>query len=427
MRWKSRLWPVRTATLGAGAGFDSPIGKEPSASASGLNLGRQSGWLGLLALALIAASCADPDLPDVASSSGTANDTLVVNISEQTSTSSSPSSRDLAEVGQDKRQLDRLVVTTSTSLPYDPSRYFEFGSGSGTYLCEETYRFQEYECATYFGGPAPAIGTPDLYCSGPQGTLSCAEYNPNEYFEVRFQAQTYLCQETYSFQQYECSDYFGGPAPYLGTPALYCSGSRTSAACTEYDPDKYFEISSDGRRYLCEAQFSPRQYNCTTFSGGSAPRVSGAPDLYCSGSESYPDCSSNWYPDELTRYDIYEINGSSHLCKRSIWGGFNDYDCSRYAGGDPSRVSFSWPDLKCTETLGRMQCDRDEYPSAIQEELDRWDNLSVARINGSSYICESGFQGDSCYRCWGECSPDQVGFFPDYYCNNRGCSPDSWP
>ena len=132
----------------------------------------------------------------------------------------------------------------------------------------------------------------------------------------------------------------------------------------------YFEVEFEYDGYLCQDTWEWEQYECVGYTGGPVPSFL-FPDLYCSGSRDRPDCSEYWYLNELNQHDLRTIEGSIFLCQRALLGGWDDYDCSRYTGGDPEWVSFYRPDLRCTEWGAILECDSDEYPS---EWEDNWED-----------------------------------------------------
>lgn len=182
--------------------------------------------------------------------------------------------------------------------------------------------------------------------------------------------QAYACS-TQSFGAHPCVKWSSGPAPRsFFSPDLWCDGST----CTEYDPDEYFEITYDFDNYLCESGGVLRSgTDCVRYAGGPAPSFLHA-DLYCSGSSLGRECSDLWYPDELDDYELVEIGGRLHLCDDALLGGsFDDMDCAPYNGGDPDRVSFTLG-LKCSRDLGSLRCERDFYPS----ELDGLEVVTIS-------------------------------------------------
>lgn len=242
--------------------------------------------------------------------------------------------------------------TTTTSLPPSSSS-FEIIYRSASYLCVSIYStFYDYDCVRYYGGSTPSFLFPDLYCSGDQVAPECVEYDPEEYFEVRFDGAGYLCRdELLSYGEYECELYLGGPPPYFFTPDLYCSGTRSSPTCSEYDPDEYFEVTYGFDNYICEDTLGYEQYDCVHYYGGPAPYI-GTADLYCSGPRYSLDCSPDWYPDELDNYEYVTIDFASYACEYQ-WIS-NEFNCVRYFGGRPP-TSYFFPDYICdADYLGRL-------------------------------------------------------------------------
>jgi len=213
----------------------------------------------------------------------------------------------------------------------------------------------------------------------------------------------------------------GGSPSSFYVPDLYCSGSPGWLTCTEYDPDEYFELTLGFDTYLCQDTWSFQQYDCVTYRGGQPPSFVFT-DLYCSGGKSWPDCSSDWYPDELADYTFVTISGSPHICQPAFLGGWDDYDCGRYNGGNPDRVSYGMLALKCTESWSAMECATDYYPS-------EWEGLELMRIDFSDYVCKSTWQGNECYRWYGSGSPKSATYgLPEYYCNSWGdCARNGYP
>ncbi len=204
----------------------------------------------------------------------------------------------------------------------------------------------------------------------PEGAFSFPADESGDYFEGEFEYDGYLCQDTWEWEQYECVGYTGGPVPSFLFPDLYCSGSRDRPDCSEYGSGDYFEVEFEYDGYLCRDTWEWEQYECVGYTGGPVPSFL-FPDLYCSGSRDRPDCSEYWYLNELNQHDLRTIEGSIFLCQRALLGGWDDYDCSRYTGGDPEWVSFYRPDLRCTEWGAILECDSDEYPS---EWEDNWED-----------------------------------------------------
>lgn len=255
--------------------------------------------------------------------------------------------------------------------------------------------------------PPPTIAT------APTTTLP---YDTSRYYEVDYEGRTYLCESSFSID--ECAIYFGGAAPVIISADLYCD--PIARRCAEYDPSQFEEIWYAGDNYLCDMNTFGAGYDCVRYSGGPSPSFFTV-DLYCSGFTGPSECSPLWYPDELSRYTMVTIDGNDYLCDEALTGRYGDQDCFRYSGGNPSVQASGFPDLYCSDDLGRLSCDTSYYPS-------EWDGYELVRIDSWDYVCRSGFGGQECYRWYGTGSPsDAVLGLPDYYCNFRGCSPDGYP
>ena len=135
------------------------------------------------------------------------------------------------------------------------------------------------------------------------------------------------------------------------------------------DPDDYFEVEFEYDDYLCQRAHSGGwdDYDCVRYDGGEVPSFY-YPDLYCSGSTDRPDCSKEWYPGELDDYFEHEFEYDDYLCQRAYSGGWDDYDCVRYDGGEVP--SFYYPDLYCSGSMGWPECDLDQYPSEEDDSRD---------------------------------------------------------
>jgi len=161
------------------------------------------------------------------------------------------------------------------------------------------------------------------------------------------------------------------------------------------------------------------RYDCVVYGGAQMPSFGLRPDLYCSGSDSTPDCSDLWYPIDLADYELRQISGRDHLCEDG-WS-YGDVDCYRYDGGDPAFAVGSFPDLECSEIGGQLECATDAYPSEFED-------LATVRIDGSEYICEDTYQGQECFRWYGTGSPSNATIGPpDFYCNTYGCDRYGYP
>ena len=72
--------------------------------------------------------------------------------------------------------------------------------------------------------------------------------------------------------------------------------------------------------------------------------------------------------DEPDDYFEVEFEYDDYLCQRAYSGGWDDYDCVRYDGGD--LPSFYYPDLYCSGSMGWPECDPDQYPSEEDDSGD---------------------------------------------------------
>ena len=130
-------------------------------------------------------------------------------------------------------------------------------------------------------------------------------------------------------------------------------------------PSNSFLVTSGGVRYYCEPQgYDDDQSDCVRYYGGSAPYVN-SPELYCSDSVS-PECSEDWYPAELARADMITMGAQTYVCRRTVLGGIGDKDCAPYRGGDPTSVSYVNA-MKCSPMAGGLQCDDQYYPSEWED------------------------------------------------------------
>jgi hypothetical protein len=238
------------------------------------------------------------------------------------------------------------TTTTISPLPYDSVHYFEIEYAFADYLCTGAFSFEyTYDCVRYYGGAAPSFFSPDLYCSGSRSSVTCYEYDPDDYFEVSYNGGTYVCESTFGYGRYNrCARYYGGAAPSFFTTDLYCTNSLNSVTCYEYDSYYYFEVSYNGGTYLCEdASYSYGRYDCVRYYGGAAPSFF-SPDLYCSEISNNIDCSAIWYPDDLDNYEYITIGFSQYACLYSFVD--REFSCVRYYGGQPPSY-YGFPDYIC--------------------------------------------------------------------------------
>lgn len=163
--------------------------------------------------------------------------------------------------------------------------------------------------------------------------------------------------------------------------------------------------------------------DCHRYTGGDPQLIGGTPSQYCS-TYGMRECSTNWYPAELSRYDFYTLAGSQHICKAATLAGLGDLDCYVYRGGDPGSAALGLPDLYCSPgSSGGLECDRSRYPSEIADE---WNDHYLVTIDLRDYICKEGvFGGDPCVRYNGGDPSSHSFFSPDYTCDrfSSRCEP----
>ena len=202
------------------------------------------------------------------------------------------------------------------------------------------------------------------------------------------------------------------------------STRRPATTTTLYDTDEYFEVTFDFQDYICENRsLWGEQYDCVRYFGGRAPFIF-TPDLYCSGPEFNLSCSFTWYPDELDGYEFITVNYNEYVCE-DTWRGGGDKDCYRYNGGDPSRSTSGWVDLYCSESGYSLTCDTDEYPSVLEAAAAEWEDYVILTIDRNDYICneKSYIFEIPCVRYFGG-SPSGYWFMtPDYRCRSNGFIP----
>jgi hypothetical protein len=275
------------------------------------------------------------------------------------------------------------------------------------YTCGSASFRGEWECTS---------GSATVYCSGVGEPSECSQlWYPDElsaYYLVDFQGGSHLCDRISA----ACMRYDGGPIPSFAYPDAWCD----SAVCSYYDPAEWFEVRIDFTTHLCTSPMLAgyQQYDCYRSIDGRPPSVLLEPDAYCSGPEFNLDCSTDWYPDELDRYELINYGGSSYVCEPAFGGSYGDYDCGRYNGGDPAFVY--WKDLKCTNYATGFECSDDYYPSELE-------GLYFATIDYGDYVCRDTYQGSECWSYWGGNPGSATWGSPDYYCNAWGCDPYSYP
>jgi hypothetical protein len=191
--------------------------------------------------------------------------------------------------------------------------------------------------------------------------------------------------------------------------------------------DNYQLTTIDGQNMICsDANLgsSLGDLDCFAYDGGDPDLAASAFGFkyQCSRDGPTLTCAQDYYPSEMDDYELFTVDGRDVICTDAGYaGGYGDLDCFRYDGGDPSDAAFGLPDYKCSPSLPSLDCNSDYYPSEVE-------GLSIVSIDGGDYVCEETFQGQECYSWFGSGSPaDAVGFVPDFYCNQFGCSPDDYP
>ena len=102
--------------------------------------------------------------------------------------------------------------------------------------------------------------------------------------------------------------------------------------------------------------------------------------------------------DELEDYFGVEFEYDDYLCREAYSGGWDDYDCVRYDGGDPP--SFYSPDLYCTDSYGSLECDPDHYPSEGDGSGDDWDDWEGEFEDERDECWEDYWESEWEDECW---------------------------
>lgn len=328
----------------------------------------------------------------------------------------SPSSPDPTSITPEAGDESGPIVTSSTTTTTPAEESTTTSEPQG--VTEVNFEGLVYQCDDgRLGKWTCTRSTGLIYCDGYSAPTSCSElWYPSELNSVRlvvFDGVDYACQVVGS----ACVAYQGGPPPTsFFNPSVWCEG----LSCSHYDPAEWFELTVDFTDYFCEESiFGFQHFDCYQSFGSPPSYTALDPDVYCSGPKILLDCSENWYPDELDQYEIVLYNGGEYICERSYLGGFQDYDCGFYSGGDPSYVFGN--DLKCTDRGYQFECNPSYYPSEL-------DGMSLTTIGGYEYICRDSYGGSECFRYFGG-SPSSVMYgMPDLYCNYLGlCDPYGYP
>lgn len=293
-------------------------------------------------------------------------------------------------------------VSTSTSVP-------AISIAGVEYTCREGFG-AKWDCS----GPGGATA----YCSGISGPNECStRWYPDELALlelVEFEGRSYVCE---GFGN-RCVNYESGPPPlYFAKPDVWCEFE-----CTYYDPEVWLELDHEFRPYFCREAFAGfQQYDCVAAFGEMPPTLIITPDLFCSGSTLFLECSELWYPSELEFETLITYSGQTYLCRTASGFGstFGDLDCGPYSGGDPARAFVGA--LKCSEQFGSVQCDPNEYPSALA-------GVYFVTIGGLQHACQDTYQGSECWTYFsGSVRSAMIGM-PNYYCNRSGdCDQFSYP
>ena len=336
-------------------------------------------------------------------------DEVVDTKQEENNTSSIPSSTSTSTTSTSTTKLTTTTTvprTTTTTLPW---AYF----GNYEYDCRSN--FNGYECSRSFSDI--------IYCSSIKENSNCSEYwypdTLEKYDIYEYNFETIICEYSFSLDNIsKCKRFSKGSNPdqlSFFSPDYWCE-TGISTNCYDYDPGEWTKI--DGG-YFCKDNWDG--LDCYKSSSGSPPAyASGTPDLYCDDSSySSYNCSEYWYPNELANYEITNSFGSSLLCQRAFNGySYNDYDCGSYMGGDPTFVYFA--DYKCTDEGFSMNCNKDYYPS----ELDDYELTSIGY--SGTYVCEKSYRS-RCWKYYGGSLSASAGGWVDYYCIGNECSEDDWP
>ena len=102
--------------------------------------------------------------------------------------------------------------------------------------------------------------------------------------------------------------------------------------------------------------------------------------------------------DDPDDYYEVEFEYDDYLCQEAYSGGWDDYDCVRYDGGDPP--SFYSPDLYCTDSYGSLECDPDHYPSEGDGSGDDWDDWEGEFEDERDECWEDYWESEWEDECW---------------------------
>ena len=256
-------------------------------------------------------------------------------------------------------------------------------------------------------------------------------YNPNHYFEITFDFNDYICEDRFSWgDQYDCVRYFGGRAPLILSPELYCSGPDYNLTCSANwypnEMDAFEFVTVNYQDYACQDSWVGGWdgKDCYRYNGGDpSMAVMGWVGLYCSGSGYSMRCDGRWYPGELDKYEFFTIGYQDYICKDAWSGHWGDKDCYLYESGDPSMAVMGWVDLYCSGSGYSMTCNPDEYPSVLEAAAAEWADYVLLTIGWREYICHERILGDMpCVAYYGGSPSGYFFLSPDYYCNRYSFS-----
>ena len=102
--------------------------------------------------------------------------------------------------------------------------------------------------------------------------------------------------------------------------------------------------------------------------------------------------------DDPDDYFEVEFEYDAYLCQRAYSGGWDDYDCVRYDGGE--LPSFYSPDLYCSGSKDWPECDLDHYPSEEDDLGDDWDDWEGEFEDEFDECWEDYWQSEWEDECW---------------------------
>jgi len=188
-------------------------------------------------------------------------------------------------------------------IDYDPSIWTK--ADSNTFCKQEGWI--GYKCYQSYSNSPPKLTPykPDSYCNKNFNTFNCSEYwYPDELKDYKIVESLYgtkLCKKTifnaYSFNDYDCGDYFDGGNPNSVYFEKYkCTDQGFVVECNDdYYPSELedYELTTIGYSgdYVCEKSYRAK---CWKYYGGSLSEAANSwnVDYYCTGNE----CSTDDWP-----------------------------------------------------------------------------------------------------------------------------------